>query len=396
VWLRTQDVPWIPVRFLLDTTWGVNENTAIEYAPRLALRAWNIAQSCPVTQQPATNRLFTPGYVLYLLILAVVISGFGWWIYPRTRSLTLEDMARPDYVDRPDRILRKVNQDGVLHDLRPNTKTLHQGVEYATNADGQRDDHDHPLAKIPGSTRIVFLGDSFTFGWGLKLEYGFVKQLEGLLGDQKWEVINLGVPGYNTINEVAHFETAGLKYDPDVVVVMYHLNDAQSAVDTSLGNGQETFMKLVHYFQGNLTGRERERVEGFLREKSWPLDPPWNRRSTSFRNRTYIVSHYLPLYWEPTQRALKRLEDLSREHYFKLLVGIIPEIDESWDGYPFDDLHEYVAREMRSHGFGVLDLKQVLSHFPNKDLMLWGTDGHTSAYANRIIAQSLADRLTGR
>jgi hypothetical protein len=152
------------------------------------------------------TRVFTKGYVLYLLAVTAVLAAAGWWIVQRLRPPTLEDMARPDYVDRPDRILRKIDRDGLLHDLRPNTHTVAQGVAYATNADGQRDDHDHPLAKIPGRTRILFLGDSFTFGWGLELDYSFVKQLERMLGDERWEVINLGVPGYNTIAEVAHLE----------------------------------------------------------------------------------------------------------------------------------------------------------------------------------------------
>ena len=111
---------------------------------------------------------------------------------------------------------------------------------------------------------------------------------------------------------------------------------------------------------------------------------------------SYLIAHYLPIYWRPTQQALTHLEELGRQHGFKVLVAIIPEIDHPWEGYPFDDVHQRVADEMRAHGFGVVDLKPLLSRFPNKDLMLRGTDGHTSAYANRIIAQALADRLTER
>src|SRR5262249_32019985 len=151
--------------------------------------------------------------------------------------LTVADMARPDYVDSPDRILRKIERDGLLLDLRPNTHTVAAGVAYETNADGQRDDVNHALAKDPRRTRIVFLGDSFTFGWGLELQYTFVKQLQSLLGTERWEVINLGVPSYTTVDEVALFGISGLKYDPDLVVLMYHPNDPEVMVDTPLGPG---------------------------------------------------------------------------------------------------------------------------------------------------------------
>jgi lysophospholipase L1-like esterase len=176
------------------------------------------------------RKVFTLGYTVYLASVALGLSGMGWWVYQRTRPLTIEDMARPDYQDSPDRILRKIDRDGVLHDLRPSTKTLHEGVPYATNSDGMRDDHDYSIAKIPGRRRLMFLGDSFTFGWGLRLEYSFVKQVEALLGSAQWEVLNLGVPAYNTLDEVALFEMKGLKYSPDIVILMYHLNDAQSVV----------------------------------------------------------------------------------------------------------------------------------------------------------------------
>ena len=72
---------------------------------------------------------------------------------------------------------------------------------------------------------------------------------------------------------------------------------------------------------------------------------------------------------------------------------VLPAIDQAWETYPFDPLHQRVREEMQRHGFAVVDLKPVLSRFPNKDLMLWGTDGHTSAYANRIIAQDLVAHL---
>lgn len=340
------------------------------------------------------RKVFTLGYTVYLASVALGLSGMSWWVFQRARPLTIEDMARPDYQDSPDRILRKIDRDGVLHDLRPSTKTLHEGVPYATNSDGMRDDHDYSTAKIPGRRRLMFLGDSFTFGWGLRLEYSFVKQVEALLGSAQWEVLNLGVPAYNTLDEVALFEMKGLKYSPDIVILMYHLNDAQSVVFTPLGDGSQTLHALVDYYQGDASPADRERVEAYLREQGYPFDPPWNHQQLNWRNRTYVVTHYLPLYWTKVQAALTHLADLAREHHFQVMVGIIPEIDQPWETYPFDPLHRWVREEMQRHGFAVVDLKLVLSRFPNKNLMLWGTDGHTSAYANRLIAQDLVGHLT--
>jgi hypothetical protein len=361
-----------------------------------AARREPVGEKGPAEVPPrAPARVFTAGYVAYLVAVAVVAGIVAWLTHERLRPLTLADMARPDYVDSPDRILRKIDRDGLLHDLRPSTHTMANGVRYETNADGQRDDVQHELAKTPGRNRVIFLGDSFTFGWGLELGYGFVKQLESLVAGARWEFINLGVPAYATVNEVALFEAKGLRYSPDLVILMYHPNDSQTFVDSPLGPGPKTLDLLVDYYDGNLAEGEKARVEAFLRDRGYPLDPAWNHRRINRMGRTYLVTSHLSIYWEVVQQALSRLERMSHEHGFEVLVGIIPAIDEIGPDYPYDDLHAQVSAEMRAHGFGVLDLKPVLSRYPRQELMLWGHDGHTNAFANRIIAQVLADRLTG-
>ena len=342
------------------------------------------------------SRIFTKGYVVYLLGVVLVLGGAGWWVNRRMHPLTIEDMARADYKDDGQSLIRKIDQDGVLHDLRPNTHKDHQGVQYATNGDGMRDDHEYALEKTPGRRRLMFVGDSFTFGWGLELEYTFVKQVERLLGPGQWEVLNLGVPGFTTIDEVTHFKQKGLKYHPDVVFLMYHFNDTLSGGDTPLGDSPQTLKTLVDYYKGDGTPEERARVETYLRAHGWPLDPPWNPKGMSWRNLSYVVTNYLPLYADRTEQALAGLEALAAAYHFRVIVGIIPEIDQEWATYPFDDLHQRVRAQMERHHFRVVDLKPILQRFPNKELMLWGTNGHTSAYANRIIAQVLVAELTGR
>ena len=88
------------------------------------------------------KRVFTPAYVLYLAVLLAGAAVAYRLLAPRFRPLTVVDMARADYRDSPDTILRKIDQDGLLHDLRPHATATHDGIDYATNAAGLRDDHD--------------------------------------------------------------------------------------------------------------------------------------------------------------------------------------------------------------------------------------------------------------
>ena len=339
------------------------------------------------------KRVFTPGYLLYVVVL---LAGAGLayrLLTPRLRPLTIDDMASPDYQDSPDRLMRKIDHDGLLHDLRPHAKATHDGINYATNNDGLREDYDYALEKPPGVRRVVLLGDSFVFGWGLHLEHTMSHQLISLLDGTKWEVLNMGVPAYNTANEVLFLEERGLKYHPDVVVLMYHPNDAGFATNTVLGDGMTTDRLLTDYYDGKVTPEERTRVEEFLKSQGQPLAPAWNPPDLTRRDRNYLVHHFLPLYWSQVQAQLDHLADLAREHHFTVMVGIIPELDRPWENHPFAPLYAHVHAEMARHGFQVIDLYPLLQHYPNTDLMLWGHDGHTSAFANRIIAHVLEEHL---
>ena len=91
------------------------------------------------------------------------------------------------------------------------------------NSKGLRD-REHSYSRKRGIFRILALGDSFTWGYGVDLEDAFVKKLDVFLGD-KFEVINAGVAAYGTDQELVYLEKEGLKYKPDVILVNFANND---------------------------------------------------------------------------------------------------------------------------------------------------------------------------
>lgn len=103
--------------------------------------------------------------------------------------------------------------------------TIDQPV--STNSAGLRDD-EIPVAKPPGELRVLALGDSFTFALGVAFEDLWVQRLERRLRsdlDGGVEVINAGVAGYNTRQELIYLLSEGLSWDPDVIVVAFYWND---------------------------------------------------------------------------------------------------------------------------------------------------------------------------
>jgi hypothetical protein len=93
---------------------------------------------------------------------------------------------------------------------------------YRTNSFGFRD-QEYALEKPIGVYRIVNLGDSFTFGGAGAAEEVYGELLERRFAEvrrsTRVEVINTGVPGYNTVQEMGHFRKFSRSFQPDLVLV---------------------------------------------------------------------------------------------------------------------------------------------------------------------------------
>jgi len=103
---------------------------------------------------------------------------------------------------------------------------------YTYNSDSLNERYDYSIEKPEDSFRIITLGDSFTFGMNVDTQDNWSEQLEEMLNAEvscknfkKFEVINLGVAGYDTKYSVERFKRRGEKYNPDLVLwFLYDLN----------------------------------------------------------------------------------------------------------------------------------------------------------------------------
>lgn len=113
--------------------------------------------------------------------------------------------------------------------LAPGYDGWFAGVPVRINSLGFRDWREYTLEKPPNTIRILVLGDSVTFGHGTLNEttypYLLEQRLRSWRPDVNWEVWNLGVPGYNTRQELIYLQEIGPLAKPDVVVVGFYPND---------------------------------------------------------------------------------------------------------------------------------------------------------------------------
>ena len=112
-----------------------------------------------------------------------------------------------------------------LYSLVPDARIRLPGsppIQCEINSDGYRGPL-APLAKDPKTSRVLVIGDSVAFGYGVADQDSFPRQLENL-GKHR-EVLNFGVGGYNPYNEAAVLEGKAMRYAPDIVLAQFCIND---------------------------------------------------------------------------------------------------------------------------------------------------------------------------
>jgi hypothetical protein len=91
------------------------------------------------------------------------------------------------------------------------------------NSHGQRGLIDWSLEKH-NRKRILCLGDSYTYGYDVGDTENYSAVADEILG-ASYEVINGGVPGYGTDQQALLYETQGVKFSPDIVVLGFYTPD---------------------------------------------------------------------------------------------------------------------------------------------------------------------------
>lgn len=261
----------------------------------------------------------------------------------------------------------------------PNRTGHYYGAEITTNSRGFRD-REFPLAKAPGKKRILFLGDSFTLGWGVPFDRLFSKQLEELLRNNPggYEVINTGVGNYNSAMEVEAFKQRGLELQPDLVVLMYFANDMEPT-------------PVVPTFGYSLL--KRFYLPGFIRERIHQLQS-WRPRS----ERDELLAYYRDIYRPEAEAcrrnsaAIRELVQLCAARKIKLLIVNIPELRKLND-YPFGFVTEHIRALAAAGGVEFLDLHPALAPFPAASLWVSPEDPHMNGQANTLAAQAIYQKM---
>jgi lysophospholipase L1-like esterase len=276
-------------------------------------------------------------------------------------------------------------------------------VVHQTNGNGFRGP-DCALAKPAGTFRLVFLGDSFTFGEGVRFEDTFAEATAALLAQRlpdarlRFESCNLGVSGYNTADALFLFEALVPRLSPDAVILGYVINDAEPplfAMDPSRGPVRRPREIEVAEGVDSATppdvGLYRLRVAQLV----WQLRAERRRGSAT---EDYYRSLYRPDAegWAATRAALDGLVAAARRENLPLVVMLFPILHRLDDGHPYLDAYRIVQQQVEGAGGQFLNLFPAFAGMDAESLWVHPTDQHPNERAHRIAAEQLANRLAER
>lgn len=125
----------------------------------------------------------------------------------------------PDIFKKDDRLFWRFRSGQTI------TSRFFEGHTYQINDYGLRG---YQISSTPGSPRIMALGNSCTFGWGVELNQTYLKVTEQIIGNG-CEIINGAIPGYSSLQGRRFFEDELISLKPDILLILFAWNDHWAA-----------------------------------------------------------------------------------------------------------------------------------------------------------------------
>jgi lysophospholipase L1-like esterase len=282
-----------------------------------------------------------------------------------------------------------------------------------------------PGSRTDRTFRVLSLGDSQTFGFGVLDHEAYPVQLHGLLAgrlqDRDVEVINAGVPGYGTVDELIWLREQGPDLQPDLISVQFlSVNDFKINRDsplTSVALGDTLPVETVDsgYLLASESGAAR--AEGVAERPSPAVRllasiHGAKRRSHLFTlisetgsyvgMRAGLLGGVAAMWGEDftatdsaqTQRLMVLLarEAQSMDVPIVILYTTGKAQVIAGDGAPLRS-RSVISAAAEEAGIPWIDMTTELRRRPDRHALYFVRDGHWTAAGHRAVAEVLAERL---
>ncbi len=303
------------------------------------------------------------------------------------------------YRANPGEGFRLSDNPNLVYELVPNASFVEEGRGKlcVTNSFGFRDE-EFGVEKNSDEFRIAVIGDSLVFGVNVDQNESFPEQLEVVLNSlnlpRKVKVLNFGVPGYDTIQEVETFKTKAMKFKPDLVILAYTLNDVEGVVKARPLADEERCG--IAYLNIKIDCDTKE----FLR-KSKAL------KFVKYRVNAFIwyvkLGDYISnLYTDEAKyrdNVFVQLSEFSNLTHSGLnstpVLVVFPVLSAvSRDSYKYQYIHDNVTEDANGLGFLTIDLSAAYKGYSQREIQaVKGDYFHPSVFGHRLAADFVTEKL---
>lgn len=264
--------------------------------------------------------------------------------------------------------------------IRPNMTFTHTSFDgtfhFKTNNKGFRSNKGIDYKKPPREIRVIALGDSHTQGYEVNQDETFSSVAESMLNksDLKSTVINTGVSGFSTAEELILLENEGYKYKPDYVVVALFSNDFEDNIRSDLFElrngalvvknheyipGVSIQNKLYKYGIFRWLG-EKSYLYGYTFNTVWDFFKKQNQKAASIKDTELAIGATSNTKYseELMEKLISRFHGYCKAQGIKLIILDIPQLD------PVVSVSSSIPKNMLSH------IKQSCDTLYNYDNMI--------------------------
>jgi lysophospholipase L1-like esterase len=286
-------------------------------------------------------------------------------------------------------------------------------IPVRTNALGFRDE-ERDIESLSNSETVLFLGDSYIFGWGIEREDRLSEILEAKLGTSgvRVQVLNMALPGWGTYQHLDVLHAYGWRLRPKLVILGFFVgNDFLDDIATRSAD-RGTFTEIN---AGPLllpVSNIERRVRRLLRSSpvfnllTYGL---WN--VGAFRqlfNRLEVRNDRIDLYgplteqrkqelYAPTMEALAAVSKFCREFGTAVLVALIPDhlqvlSPEIFASYDLAQPQRILSEHLNDIGLPYVDLLPTLRNAPDPQRLYFREDKHWTREGHAWVAPVLVAR----
>lgn len=286
----------------------------------------------------------------------------------------------------------------LLWEHSPGTRQ-EQGVSVHINSLGLRGP-EPTIPKPAGTRRVLALGDSSVYGFGVPLEHSFVRMATDSLGGEAADLegIPAALPGYSTLQLLNLLELRALALEPDLLVVAALWSDHATAAqpDAAL---LDRYQRHDASTRGSIE-RALQR-SALVRLLSWELGV---RRGTQADARAHYDlrqphpdgdTHRVPI--DAYRHNLDSLADLAQERGAALVYLVLPHPEDlAGRQRGVSSFHAYrdAMRQVASaHGASVVEGGEVFAAAGFEREALFLDNIHPTATGHRLLGEALAEAL---